>query len=66
MKNELIGINNHLIHGDALNPSGSDIIAQTAHINVGCKLDSGWTVMTGNSQTSLIGRVVMRMQIEDL
>ena len=55
---------NKLIKGNAMNPQDDDIIAQIATLDVGKPLPQGWTVMTGNSGWSIIGRVAMRMQIE--
>jgi hypothetical protein len=57
---------NTLIKGDVLDPSCDDIIAQIAILKVGEKVPKGWNVLTGNSMDSLIGRVVLRMQLETM
>ena len=57
---------NHLIEGDALDPSSSDLIAQTDTLRVGLPVPDGWRVLSGNNSFSQIARVVMRFEIDDL
>jgi hypothetical protein len=56
---------NTLISGDPLNPSSTDLIAQTNYLRVDQPLPSGWRVLTGNIHTSLIARVCYRYEIEE-
>ncbi len=56
---------NWLLDGDPLAPTGIDLIAQTARLEVGKPVPEGWRVITGNAQDSLIARVAMRCEIEE-
>ncbi len=56
---------NVLIDGDPMEPSPSDIIAQLDRLDAGKPLPAGWNVLDGNMQSSAIGRVVMRWQLEN-
>ena len=58
-------IKNHLIDGNALDPSFTDLIAQVGHLDVGEALPDGWRVLTGTITNSLVARVVMRGELED-
>jgi hypothetical protein len=58
--NNVFGINNTLISGDAVSPSDGDLIAQVGMLDVGCPVPNGWNVLSGNASTSSVGRVVLR------
>jgi hypothetical protein len=49
-----------LTEGDALEPSGTDILTQFGRLKVGEPLPDGWTVLTGNRHDSLVARVLYR------
>ena len=60
-----------LIDGDPLEPTSTDLIAQTAYLPMGeFPADyrehgvSGWRVLTGNTHTNLWARVAYRYEIE--
>jgi hypothetical protein len=55
---------NFLISGDALNPSSTDLIAQTASLDVGKRVPNGWRVLSGNERQSTIARVCYRYEAE--
>ena len=56
---------NILIQGDALEPCGSDLIAQLESLPIGRPVPEGWRVLTGNARTSLIARVALRSEAEE-
>lgn len=55
---------NFLISGDALNPSGTDLIAQTRLLGVGKPVPEGWRVLSGSTDWSTIARVCYRYETE--
>lgn len=55
---------NMLIEGNPLQPADTDIIVQRDRLDVGKPVPSGWRVMTGNHETSLIMRIAYRYEIE--
>ena len=56
----------YLIVGDPTRPAASDLIAQVDMLLYGEPLPDGdWRVLDGNHLFSMIGRVVMRHEIED-
>jgi hypothetical protein len=56
---------NHLIRGDALAPHDHDLIAQEGRLAVGEPVPFGWNVLTGNNDSSLVGRVVFRFEANE-
>lgn len=60
----MMTIQNKLVSGDPMQPSGSDVIVQIGVINVGEPLPDGWRPLTGNNNVSKIARVVLRYEIE--
>tara|TARA_R100001377_G_scaffold11307_1_gene5661 strand:+ start:5131 stop:5331 length:201 start_codon:yes stop_codon:yes gene_type:complete len=63
--NNVFGINNTQISGDALNPSDDDLIAQVGMLHVDQTVPDGWNVLSGNHHTSSVGRVTQRWQFND-
>ncbi len=55
---------NILARGDALAPTCDDLIVQVARLDAGEPLPEGWTVTSGNMETSEIVRVITRGDIE--
>ena len=55
---------NYLISGDPLDPSGSDLIAQVEQLAVGKPVPEGWRVLSGNLTYSSIARVCYRYEAE--
>jgi hypothetical protein len=55
---------NYLISGDALEPSSTDLIAQTKSLAVGERVPAGWRVLSGNATHSTIARVCYRYEAE--
>lgn len=60
----MMTVQNRLVSGDPMKPSGSDLIAQIGVVNVGEPLPAGWRALTGNNHVTKIARVVMRYEIE--
>ena len=56
---------NFLVDGDPLDPQCSDVIAEIRTLEVGKSLPIGWRVLTGNNKSSVIGRVVLRYEVEE-
>lgn len=56
---------NHLIEGDALAPSSTDLVAQTRSLPVGERVPEGWRVLSGNLTESTIARVCFRYEAEE-
>jgi len=57
---------NILIQGDALEPSGTDLIAQIRQLAVGQPVPHGWRVLSGNTSYSSIARVCYRYEVQTL
>jgi len=57
-------VNNTLIEGDPLDPSTTDLIVQQGQLAVGQPVPKNWRVLTGNSDSSLVARVVYRYEVE--
>jgi hypothetical protein len=55
---------NYLLSGDPLEPSGTDLIAQTKSLAVGARVPDGWRVLSGNERESTIARVAYRFEAE--
>jgi hypothetical protein len=58
-------IKNTLLTGDPLDPSDSDVIAQIGWLDVGKPVPDGWTVLSGNTRMSDVGRVTTRWDIQN-
>lgn len=56
---------NYLLSGDPLEPSSTDLIAQTKSLAVGLAVPEGWRVLSGNERESTIGRVAFRYEAEE-
>ena len=59
-------ITNTLLRGNALEPSFSDLIVQEGRLDVGEPVPDGWRVLDGNMQSSLVARVVMRHEVQEM
>ncbi len=57
-------MSNYLISGDPLEPASTDLIAQTALLDVGKRVPEGWRVLSGNERQSTIARVCYRYEAE--
>lgn len=55
---------NFLLHGDPLDPSQYDLIAQTKSLQTGEPVPDGWRVLTGGEHSSLIGRVAYAYEVK--
>lgn len=53
-----------LFEGDPLESLSTDILIQTARLDVGKPVPDTWRVMTGNSFDSLIMRIVYRYELD--
>ncbi len=56
---------NVLISGDPMDPSSTDLIAQTTSLEVNKRVPHGWRVLSGNERYSTIARVAFRYEIEE-
>lgn len=65
MKKPFSQIENKLVTGDPMLPNENDLIAQIATVKTSTVLPFGWLVLTGNPQTSMIGRIAFRHEIEN-
>lgn len=55
----------YLIRGNPMEPSSTDLIAETASLPVGDPVPEGWRVLSGNMTESEIARVAYRYEIEE-
>ncbi len=62
--NDLTIDRSRLVEGDPLHPDDTDVIVQFASLKVGKPVPSGWRVMTGNINFSLVSRVVYRYEVD--
>ena len=65
MSKGIWGIENHLLQGDAITPTDTDLIAQLGMLDVGEPVPEGWRVLSGNALFSSVGRVAYRYEIEE-
>ena len=65
MNTDYRAVCSHLIVGDALDPSPTDLLAQTATLPVGKPVPEGWRVLSGGLRSSTIARVVYRYEAEE-
>ena len=56
---------NVLLQGDPMEPTSTDLIAQSDTLKVGEPVPDGWTVTTGNMHFREIWRIAYRYQIEE-
>jgi hypothetical protein len=58
-------INFTLIEGDAMEPSGTDIIMARGRLNVGSPVPDGWRVLSGTQRSSDVVAVGFRFEMEE-
>lgn len=64
--NDVEHVENTLLTGNPLEPSFSDLIVQRGRLATGKPVPDGWRVLDGNMRDSLVARVVMRYEVQDM
>jgi len=59
-------ISSQLIKGDPFEPKSNDVFYQEGRLPVGEPVPEGWRVLDGNMRDSMVVRVAMRYEIEDM
>lgn len=54
-----------LVEGNPMAPKSCDVIVQTGRAPTDVPLTDGWRVLSGNSRTALVARVVFRREITE-